>query len=40
MQVRVGRPRNDDIAWLEVRMADAEIAEGRVPGMSDNAMRR
>jgi len=23
---------DDDIAWLEVGMADAEMTEGRVPG--------
>lgn len=27
----VGRPPNDDIALLEVWMADAEMAEGGVP---------
>ena len=32
MQVRVGRPRNEDIARLEVGMADAEMTEGRVFG--------
>ena len=32
VQVRVGRPRSDDIARLEVGMADAEMTEGRVPG--------
>lgn len=32
VQVRVGRPRNDDVAQLEVGMADAEMTEGRVPG--------
>ena len=31
VNVRVERPRNDDIARLEVRMADAEMAEGGVP---------
>ena len=30
--VRVGRLRNDNIAMLEVGMADAEMTEGRVPG--------
>jgi len=32
VQVRVGRPRNDDIARPEVGMADAEMTEGRVSG--------
>lgn len=32
LQLRVGRPRNDDIARLEVGMADAEMTEGRIPG--------
>lgn len=32
VQVRVGRPGNDDIARLEVGMAGAEITEGRVLG--------
>jgi len=31
VQVRVGRPRNDDIARLEVGAADAEMTEGWVP---------
>jgi hypothetical protein len=31
VQVRVRRPRNDDIARLEVGMADAEMTEGRAP---------
>ena len=31
LPVRVGRPQNDDIALLEVWMADAEMAEGGVP---------
>lgn len=33
VQVRVRRPRNDDITRLEVgtRMTDAETTEGRVP---------
>jgi hypothetical protein len=31
-QGRVRRPGNDDITWLEVRMADAEMTEGWVPG--------
>ena len=32
VQVRVGRPENDDIGRLEVGMADAEMNKGRDPG--------
>ena len=32
VQVGVGRPQDDDIALLEVGMADAETAKGRVSG--------
>ena len=32
LQVRVGRPRNDDISLLEIGMADAEMTEGGVLG--------
>ena len=32
VQVGVGQPQDNDIAWLEVGMADAETAKGRVPG--------
>ena len=32
VQTRFGRPRNDDIGFLEVGMADAEMAEGGVVG--------
>lgn len=32
LQVRAGRPRNGDIAPLEVGMTDAETTKGRVPG--------
>ena len=39
VQARVGRPRNDDNAWLEVGVADAETTDGRVLGMSDGATR-
>lgn len=38
VQIRVELPRNNDIAWLEVGMADAVMTE--IPGMSDDAMRR
>lgn len=31
LPARVGRPPNDDIALLEVWMADAETTEGGVP---------
>ena len=31
-QVRVGRPGNDDIARLQVGMADAEMTDGGVAG--------
>ena len=29
--LRVGQLQNDDIAWLKVRMADAEMTKSRVP---------
>ena len=28
---RVGRPRDDDVALLEVGVADAELTEGWIP---------
>ena len=31
LPARVGRPPNDDVALLEVWMADAEMTEGGVP---------
>jgi len=40
LPARVGRPPNDDIALLEVWMANAEMTEGGSLGTRDDAMRR